>query len=205
MNEKYLKTISGILINVLNPFIIPTVGILLIMNHIPGFELFPGRIKTIVILIVFFSSCLLPLSFIGLITRSQLSTKIMSHLHDRAISYFFTAFSIFLGAQLLGRLPIPGLFRFLMIGASIILILLIVITLRWKISGHTASFGGIVATLIALSLKYGMNLMPGIIVMVLLSGVIGTILIYNEKNNPAQIYAGFIAGFIVMFSLIIFI
>ncbi len=205
MNEKYLKVISRIVINILNPFIIPTIGILLIMNHIPGFELYPGRIKTIVILIVFLSSCLLPLSFIGLISRSQLSTKIMSHIHDRAISYFFTAFSIFLGAQLLGRLPIPGLFRFLMIGSSIILILLIAISLRWNISGHTASFGGIVATLIALSLKYGMDLLPAIIVMVLLSGVVATTLIYNEKNNPAQVYAGFIAGFIVMFSLIIFI
>ena len=132
MNEKYLKAISRILINILNPFIIPTVGILLIMNHIPGFELYPGRIKTIVLLIVFLSSCVLPISFIGLITRSQLSTKIMSHIHDRAISYFFTAFSIFLGAQLLGRLPIPGLFRFLMIGSSIILILLILFFLRMQ-------------------------------------------------------------------------
>ncbi len=205
MIEKSLKLSTGFIINVFNPFIVPAGGLLLIINQIPGVEFYSFRLKAILILIVLLSSCILPLTFIGLITKSHLSTKIMSHLQDRVISYFFTAFSIFLGAQLLGKLPVPGLFKFLMMGACILIVLLIAITLRWEISGHTSAFGGLTAVMIALSLKYGMDLLPGIIIVLLVSGLVSSSLIYREKNNPAQIYAGFALGFIVLFSLITFV
>lgn len=205
MNEKNLKFITGSIINVFNPFIVPTCGFLLIINQIPGVEFYSFRLKAILILIVLLSSCILPLTFIGLITKSHLSTKIMSHVHDRVISYFFTAFSIFLGAQLLGKLPVPGLFKFLMMGSCILIVFLIAIAVRWEISGHTSAFGGLTATMVALSLKYGMDLLPGIIIVLLVSGLVSSALIYKEKNNPAQVYTGFALGFIVLFSLITFV
>jgi len=76
------------------------------------------------------------------------------------------------------------------------------ITIKWKISGHTAALGALLGTLITLNLKYSMNFLGMIIAILLISGAVASSRIYLEKHNPAQVYAGFGLGFLCMFSLI---
>lgn len=189
---------------ILNPFVIPTLGIIIIMNFLPGLEFYTSKAKLILLSIVFLSTCFLPLLFIAIISKTPGYNKAMPEHRDRIIPYFFTAVSIFMGAQLLAKLPFPSVFRLIMAGTSLILVMLFIVTLWWKISAHMAAMGGLVGMLLALVFKYGMGMLTMVVLTILLSGIMGTCLIYLRKNSPVQVYSGFGASFMVMYIMVYF-
>lgn len=129
----------------------------------------------------------------------------MEHHSDRILPYLFTAFSTFLGAQLIGKLPIPGIFKIFLLGTSIILIILLIVTWFWKISGHASGIGGLLGTSLAMTFRYGIDLTWIIVALFVISGAVGTSRVYLKKHTPAQVYAGFSMSFAVMFALVYFI
>lgn len=205
MTDNISKKIAQSISNIFNPLLIPTLGFLVIMNQIPGVEFYTEKIKVIIVGVVFISTCLLPVLFILLTSMNPEILKLQNQHYERIIPYIFIAFSTFLGAQFLGKLPLPGIFKLLLIGSSIIVTTLALISTRWKISGHTAAIGALLGTLLALNLKYSMNFLGMIIALLLISGVIASSRIFLEKHNPAQVYAGFGLGLLCMFLLIVLI
>jgi membrane-associated phospholipid phosphatase len=80
-----------------------------------------------------------------------------------------------------------------------------IISLRWKISNHMASIGGLTGALIALSLRLEINTSYILALVFLFAGLIGTARLILKKHNPLQIYAGYALGFFVMFFILMFI
>ena len=202
MTEKIVKAIARSISGIFNPLIIPTLGFIIIMNHIPGVEFYTFKIKAIILGVVFVSTFALPGLFMLLTSMNPEILKLNNLHQERIFPYIFIAFSTFLGAQFLGKLPLPGIFKLLLIGSSIVIIIMTIITTKWKISGHTAALGALLGTLMALSFKYSMDFLGIIITILLISGVVASARIYLEKHNPAQVYAGFGLGFLCLFSLI---
>jgi membrane-associated phospholipid phosphatase len=205
MTEKISKIIAQSISNVFNPLTIPTFGFLIIMNKIPVVEFYSDKIKAIIIGVVFVSTCLLPGLFIMLTSLNSEIIKLNTFHQEKIIPYIFIAFSTFLGAQFLGKLPLLGIFKFLLIGSAVVAIALTIITIMWKISSHTTAVGALFGTLLALNLKYSMNFLWIIIAILLISGAIASSQIYLEKHTPSQVYAGFGLGLLCMFSLIVYI
>jgi hypothetical protein len=76
--------------------------------------------------------------------------------------------------------------------------------MKWKISIHMAAAGAVTATFFAISFRGGVNPMGALVVMVLVSGLIGTARILIEKNNLPQLTAGYMIGFIILYPVIYF-
>src|SRR5690606_18728506 len=95
--------------------------------------------------------------------------------------------------------PLPGVFRLFMLGSCLLLIVMFMITLKWKISGHAAAIGGLTALLISVTIKYGIDLKWAIISEILVSGLITSSRLILNKHQPAQLYAGYILGFVIIF------
>jgi hypothetical protein len=205
MKEKIAKYSALLFSGIFNPFLIPTLGLLVIMGFIPGVEFFSFKLKLIILGVIFLSTCFIPLIFITLGTLYRGWNNESNHYFDRVMPYLFTAMSAFLGSQFFGRLPIPGIFRVFLLGICLIMIISILISLKWKISEHTLALGGLWGTLLALNYKFGMNILWMIIGVILVSGVVGSSRIYLEKNSSHQVYRGFLTGMICMFLIIVFI
>ncbi len=202
MTHKVFKTTAQIVSWVFHPFVIPTFGILLIMNSMPGFDHYPIKAKGVLLLIVFLSTGLLPILFTLITTLLQSQNPELNSYRNRVVPYFFTAISIFIGAQFLAKLPIPPIFRLIMVGSGLILVLLFMFTIRWKISGHTTALGGLLGTLLALTFKYGLNLLWPVVMVILISGAVGTSLIYLNKHIPWQVYVPFAASLVLMYLMV---
>lgn len=168
----------------------------------PGLEYYTPKIKILLIGIVFAATCLLPLLFILLISLTSNIKVSLEHQKDRLLPYLFSAFSIFLGAQLMGKLPIPGIFRLFMLGIVLTIVLLFVVTLKWKISGHAAGIGGVLGTFLALLFKYKMDLQWLILATILVAGLIGSSRLILHKHTPSQVYAGFLLSWSVMYATV---
>lgn len=202
MVEKFTKLFAQVISFVFNPFIIPSLALWIVLNHMPGFEMYTTRIKSILFLIVAASTCVIPILFLLILTLSPNINRDMMHHRDRILPYIFSAFSIYMGAQLLGKLPVPRIFSLFLTGSSIVLVVLFVITTKWKISGHGAGVGGLVGTLLSITFRYGIDLTWPIIAAILIAGAVGSSRILLEKHTPAQVYAGFSVGLVFMYATI---
>ncbi|HPR33057.1 MAG TPA: hypothetical protein PLK12_13220 [Prolixibacteraceae bacterium] len=188
-----------------NPFLIPTLGLWVLYHQIPGTEFYSSKVRLILFLIYFLSTCFFPLLFIVLYAVSPGGKRNLDHHRDRIVPYLFTAFSVFLGAQLTDRLPLPGIFRIFLLGISLIVVLSLLISLRWKISGHLSAIGGLTGVLIGMNFRFGMELTGWIIGAIVVSGLLGSARIFLGKHSPAQVYAGYALGLacmLLLFSLI---
>ena len=204
MVEKLNKYLALFFSAVFNPFIIPTLTSLIILSYLPGFEMYSPKVKYILLLIVAASTCIIPLLFLLIVSLSPTINRDMMHHRDRILPYIFSAFSIFMGAQLIGKLPIPRIFSLFLLGACLVLIVLFAVTTMWKISGHAAGVGGLVGTLLSITFKYGIDLTWPIIGSILVAGAVGSARILLNKHTPAQVYAGFSVGVLLMYGTIYF-
>ncbi|MDA3815878.1 MAG: phosphatase PAP2 family protein [Prolixibacteraceae bacterium] len=202
---KILKNTSQLFSFIFNPFLMPTMGFLIVYINMPGVELYTPKMRNILTGIVFVSTFVLPIFFVMLMAASKRINYNMMHHRERLLPYIFSAFSILLGAQLMGKLPVPNVYKTFMLATCLILIILFFITMKWKISGHASGMGGFTALLIAVSLKYGIDLAGFIIAAVIVSGFVCTSRLYLKKHNPAQVYAGFGISSVFMFLIIYFL
>ena len=66
---------------------------------------------------------------------------------------------------------------------------------RKKLSAHLTGIGGLVGTLVMLSIKLHTDFLALICVLIVLSGIIGMSRIKLEAHNENEVYLGFLLGF----------
>ncbi len=198
MKEKYAKAISL----VFHPLLIPTIGFLVLMNSGFYFSLISTEAKIIVFIVVFLSTFLTPLISLILMNISSRFQLSMDKSTDRVVPLLFSAIFYYVGYFFLGRFSIYPVYRIFLIASIFIIIVLMLISMKWKISAHMAGIGGLLGALIALSLRLEINNSSLIAVLVGIAGLVGTSRMVLGKHNSLQIYAGFFLGFAVNFVIL---
>lgn len=201
--RKSADRISQILSLLLHPLLLPTLGTWLLFQTVPGAAMYSFKLKYVILLIVFASSGLLPLLFIGLM-RLNAGSKFfgLSPRYERTLPYVFTAFSLYLGLQIITRIPISAFFRLFLIGCFMLLILLFVVKSFWNISEHSVGFGALLGAFLAFSLRYGLIVNHVLLILLVLAGLAGTVQLFREKHTEEELYFGYLFGFaILMFTI----
>lgn len=155
----------------------------------------PIKLQTIILALVFISSCLIPAFSMLLLQRG----KIIGSLHmvskeERRIPYLITALFFFLTFYLLRQVRIPSLIPLLLLGASLAMTMTMLVNLKWKISAHMVGIGGVLGAIIALSIRMYLDYRLLILGLILIAGLIGTSRMILNAHSPGEIYAGFVIG-----------
>lgn len=191
---------------ILNPYIVPSIGFWILLNVIPGMELYNNRLKYLLLSFVLIASCVLPIAFKLVLDHGEKRNPQRPNLLNRSIlPYLLSAISMYICAQFFGKLPILGIFKVFLFGYSLILILQFIIGSFWNISGHATSIAAITGVFLGLSIRYGLGLYCILIFAILCAGGIGTSQLLLGKHTEDQVYAGYLLGFVSMFSLIMLI
>jgi len=157
------------------------------------------------ILVVFLSTCVLPAMSILILSLNPKFNLNMEKNTDRVMSLIITSVSYYLGYLLLKRLPVFPVYNVLLIGAVLVQIALIPISMRWKISAHSATIGGLVGGILGLSFRLQENPVHLLSVLILIAGLVGTSRLILQKHTESQVYAGFFTGFLILTLVITFI
>jgi hypothetical protein len=203
MNEKILKYVAQGISAVLHPFGIPTIGFLLVLGQLPEAEYYTMKLKIVLIGVIVVSSCLIPLFYYFLSSLNHQLFHEKKVVNSKLLLYIFVGISAFLGAQFLGKLPVTGIFRVIMLGVSLVSTLVFLISIRWKISAFTSATGGLWGMLVALNFRYGMDIVGLLIVVSFVSGIVISSRIFLDLNTPAENYSGFIMGAVAMFAMLL--
>ncbi len=201
MPEKIAKIVSIIF----HPVLLPTLGFLLLFGS--GFynSMLTGDARNYVLLVVFFSTATLPMLSVAMLALNPKFDVLMPGSRDRIIPLLFASIFYYIGFVLLGRIHFIPVFKLFMIASVLLIVALLLISFKWNISIHMAAVGAITATFFALSFRGGVNPVVPIIVVVLISGLVGTARLVQNKNSLPQVAAGYILGFIILYPVIYFI
>ena len=82
------------------------------------------------------------------------------------------------------------------------MLILFLLSFKWKISAHTLGIGGLTGALIAISFRLNVNLEYFIIATIIVSGIVGYSRLKLKTHEQYQIYIGWLTGFFTSFLII---
>ncbi|MBL7889208.1 MAG: phosphatase PAP2 family protein [Bacteroidia bacterium] len=204
IGEKLAKFISY----VFHPLLMPTYGFLALLftkNYISTFT--PLVLKIFLVGVTFVFTFIMPaINALILLRLKRIKSLEMENSEERYVPYISTAlfyFSLYYLFHTAG--DFPSIFKLLILGAAISILLTLIINLKWKISAHAIGIGGTVAAIIGISFRLMIDLQLIAIISILVAGLVGFARLKLNAHTPAQVYTGFLLGFLVEFTLMLFL
>lgn len=205
MNEPKILTLSARITSIIfHPLLIPTIGFLLLFSSGFYFAVIPWNLKRFILMVVFISTCLIPAISIRLLSISSRFDLKMEKGTDRVLPLILSSISFYLGYLVLGRIQSFPVFQVFLVASILVQIALVIISLQWKISAHSAAIGGLVGGFFALSVRLQENPVFILILLILISGMVCTSRLILQKHTNLQVYSGFLLGLLIMGLSILF-
>jgi len=129
----------------------------------------------------------------------------METLQERRLPYMIMVIFYFLTYNMFRQMELPWMYTAYMLGATILLVIVVVVNFWWKISTHMIGIGGVFGVIAGLAIKLDFDLMFMIMIVTMLAGIIGYARLKLEAHKPSEIYIGFLAGAVVMTGIFCFL
>ena len=203
MEKQFAKVISA----VLHPLLIPTYALLLLFSTDLYFVLvLPLGYKYLVLGFVCITTFVLP----GIMMLILLKAKIISSLQmenrmERVFPLVIVSGFFFATYYFLRESPQAAIFNMFMLGATVLVLLSLLINYITKISVHMIAQGGLLGTFIGIALIFHQNIIHIIFLIIVLAGLTGFARLKLSAHSPFQVYFGFLLGTIFMIGMFIFI
>jgi len=185
---------------ILHPLIMPILGIVVLFYSGSYLSFMPEALKRMILLIILIGMVLLPLSLIPIyMYRKLLSNLDFSRRNERFIPLLITTILYYLTFLILRKIPISGLVLGMIGSATISLFLLALVSIKYNISLHAAGSAGLFGFLLAITLRLGLFSPLSLYGSIVLAGMAGTARLKQNAHKPAEVYAGYIVGFLMCF------
>lgn len=202
MSEKAAKLISI----VFHPLLMPVYGFVILLNTSSLLMQIPQKAHIMLTLLIFITTCIMPLLTIFFIKRQGLiSSWLLEKKEDRILPYIITAIFFYFTYRLLAKLELPIVFYNYILGATLIIVIALLINFKWKISAHMMGIGGLTGTFAGLLIRFQLNLNCLVAALILISGITGYARLKTNSHTQSQVYGGFAIGILIMTSLMIFL
>lgn len=185
----------------LQPLLMPFYSLVLLGMYTNFYQLYPGQIFRFLIPALLFTFVIPSLFIFILREMKYIRDYNLSYAPDRILPYVIFIISnisltlFFYNAGLffwtLGLVAAPIFVAF--IG--------MIINFFWKISAHMLGIGGLVGSILSVCFNVkSINPIVLFAILFLLAGMLGVCRLYLKANSAAQVYAGFVVGFLVAYA-----
>ncbi|MDP3352759.1 MAG: hypothetical protein Q8S44_03350 [Flavobacteriaceae bacterium] len=171
------------------------------------FLIFPLNIDSyqvqIILTYIFLGTVVVPTLFLRLLKHFKLieSFQIPS-VNERKLPILFFLLISFLATKILSSYRILPDLTIMFIGITFIsLIAYFFISLKFKISLHAISIGGVIGVILALSKLYRMNLIFLISILFLIAGIIISSRLKLRVHSNLEVYLGFVLGITIQYGI----
>lgn len=159
----------------------------------------------IIYLIVAFSTIVFPavnillLRWYGVVKTFAMETRA-----ERNAPFISTVFFYALGYYMLRKGALPESMFAILLGCIAVLILVIIINFKWKISAHSAGIFGLIGTVLALFQVHSFGNISLLSLLLLMGGLVITSRLILGAHTPAESYGGAVLGFLTMYCCVYF-
>ncbi len=199
VSERLARLCSAIF----HPLVIPVLGVFVLfqINSHLSFAINQDA-RRFIMLIVFINTAVAPVFAVWIMKKTgYVKDFMLTDRHERILPLLVTSVLFFMTYYLLRQISLPSLVYFFIMSATLLVMLTLMISFVWKISIHMVSLGGFTGFLIVTSLLLRADIAWLIILAFLVSGCVGTARLILKAHTPAQVYTGYLLGFLVMLGL----
>ena len=136
--------------------------------------------------------CAFVLLKLKLIDSLEMRTK-----EERRFPYLASAIFYFSESYFLMRLDLPVVVQAIMMGATLLIVILMLINIFRKISAHMAGIGGLCGIILAVSYRLQISIPLTLISVFLVAGLVAYSRLRLNAHDPAEVYSGFFLGLLV--------
>ncbi len=202
---KKMKKFHKIVSFVLQPLFMPVFGMILLVS-MELFSVFTFGWKLNAVLVTFVFTALAPaVPILLLMSRGKIRDLFISKREERTIPYLLSFISYLFWTLFLWKiLGFPLSLVAMGIGASISILIITIINLKWKISAHMSGIGGLAGGIFGICYRMAINPVWLFVIILSLSALVALSRIELKAHTPGQTLAGFSVGFAsVFFSVIL--
>ncbi len=161
------------------------------------------EVKMTLLLVFFTSTVLLPSLIIYFLYKLNIIENVqLKQAQDRKWPYLITAFIYSIVYFLFLKINLPSLLYYILLGATLAIILTAIITVFWKISAHAVGIGGLLGMILGLCYRLQLNEWVLVSILFLVAGSVGFARLKLQAHTPWQVYAGYLLGFTCEFAII---
>lgn len=195
-----MKTLYKTISLVFQPLLMPTFGMLLLMN-MDIFISLPTMWRWIAIIGTFVFTAVLPAAPILLmIRRGEVKDLFISNREERTMPYLFSFMAYIFWALFMWRTMQFPLFIVAMgIGSALSIFIIVFINLKWKISAHMAGIGGLTGAIFGVCYRIAINPLWFLLIILTISTLVAISRIGLRAHTPGQTLAGYVVGFLAIF------
>lgn len=201
-----MKNFAKLVSVIFHPLIMPTLGLLIILYSGLDFTLLTFEQKRGIILIVFLSTYVIPLSFMPFfILRKSGFNIYMESSRERLMPFLLTSAVYLIAFYFLRKIGIPALILNYIFASAIAVLLTTMVTYFWKISIHLVGIGGIAGLLFFMSISLNYDVFLFSTLAFLLAGTIGSSRLALNAHSLSQVLTGYALGLITVFITLFFL
>lgn len=192
MNRTFAQVISYLL----HPAVYPLLGVLAVIRFSPyHVEI---NVLFLTLIMVFVGTYIIPVAISFLLYRMNLISSLeMKTARDRRVPYLIGALCYYLVAMLVERIQLPREAYLYLLASTLIIVIHLICLLIFKPSAHLAGIGGLTGLLLALSLKFSINLLAILAVCFLLAGFVASARLYLKAHNYRELVFGYFSGLVI--------
>ncbi len=200
MTKKTAKFISS----VFSPLLAPSYSIFIAL-WVSILSYLPMGTRMIILLTIFGITCIIPLIIVVLLHKMKfIADYELDNRNERYYPYLATTACYMFATLYIFNINAPLWLTAFMAGGTLACVVALIITYWWKISAHTAGMGGLTALLFAIHSNglEAFNIFWLICLAIILSGLVGTVRVYQRHHTFLQVLAGFFNGYLCVHILI---
>lgn len=202
----FMKRFANFISYCFHPLLTATYGCLLVFFGMKGsiyYVFTPLRLKVVITVTVFAFTVLLPaLNMLILYRLNYISSMKLENRRERIFPLVITSLCYFGLYYMIYDLNVWPAIKLFILGGGLCILSAAIIHLWWQISAHMIGIGGLAGIMLGLGWVLQMPVFGTLSLCLLLSGLIGFSRLYLQSHTPRQVYAGFIFGCFMQFSLL---
>ena len=122
----------------------------------------------------------------------------MENKRERLLPFSVVTILYFLSFFLMKQMGVPPTILNVILAGGILILIIVLITIRWKISAHMAGIGALSATLVAFTVVLKADFIGYLLISLFVAGILGTARMVLKSHTPQEVYAGFGLGVTVL-------
>ena len=194
-----LNKAAKIISFIFHPVFIPLYGLILIFFTPTVYSYIPLPVKRLLLLTVSINNIILPLILLLFLkARNHILSWEMENKRERVLPLFIATILYAITSYIIIKIPTPAFIRTYFIGIFFISSLITIINNWWKISIHAAALGALTALALMLSFWMYHSIIWPLVIIIIVAGLILSSRLKLNSHTPAQIWFGFLLGFIVI-------
>jgi len=190
---------------VFQPMFMPIITVWLLFNSHTYIEFVTtSAMRKFIYATLLLNLVILPIVVFGFLFRRKIITTYhIDKREERKYAFVVTLFFMLTTFFIFKQVQLPKIFYAMIVGGFVSVVISALITLSWKISIHMMGVGGLVGSIVGLSILLQADLTNMIFFTILVSGLTGFARLKLFAHTPGQVYCGFLLGLSVMISTII--